>query len=132
MMVTIAVLIVLIAATATYSLLSPALGRDAEREADIEGLASLIELHYETTGRYPFLSELTGGGVRNVTNELLSPPEAPVSVVNTASPTIMQYGYVTFTHTGTVCTGGGTCGKRFALYWRSERTGTVHEKRSVN
>lgn len=132
MLVTIVILTIIVVATATYISLSVSKGQDAEREADINALASLAEDHYNTTGRYPLMSELTSGSVRGVNDSLLTPPGASKNVVATTTPTKAQYGYVTYDPTGVACTSGATCGKRFTLFWRSEQNGTLYAKKSVN
>ena len=132
-LVVVLVLSILIAAAVYGTLLSVTKSRDMEREADMTALSSLLETHYDTNGRYPVLSEIAAGGLKNAPADILTPPggSGATDLISTQTPSATQYGYMTYDANTTQCNSGAGCAQRYKLYWRDERSGTIREKTSA-
>lgn len=108
---------------------------DSKRAADVRNFAQIIESFYVANGYYPPYNPAVGVGVAiaswratnlpDLKDGVITPPGASgVSLVNSATPTISQYGY----HNNGSCTGSGAATQcaQVRIYWRSEVDGTIH------
>lgn len=131
--VIIVVLAVLITISVSATLFSLARANDSEKMSDITALASLLEAHHYTKGKYPLLTDIQTGSVKGVTPEMLSAPgqESANTLVASSTPTLQQYGYVTFDQSDTACSSGAQCGVRFKLYWQGDQDKAVHVVSSI-
>lgn len=102
--------------------------RDTQRGANLQSLAKALEAYYAEKGSYPPFSQPGDIGLNiaswrsanlpSVRDSLVTPPGVgSVSLVNSATPTVAQYGY----RNGESCV---QC-PRFFLYWRSDASGQV-------
>lgn len=94
-------------------------------------MASLLEAHHYSKGK--LLADIQTGSVKGVTPEMLSVPgqELANNLVASSTPTLQQYGYVTFDQSDVACSSGAQCGVRFKLYWRGEQDGVVYAVSSI-
>ncbi len=104
--------------------------RDVERMSDIRQLARQLEIYNQQKGFYPPYSQSGSIGLnfaswRNanigeIKDAMLTPPGLTTpTLVNSANPTVNQYGYIN----DSSCV-GSQCA-RYRLYWRSDTDGSV-------
>jgi prepilin-type N-terminal cleavage/methylation domain-containing protein len=112
--------------------------RDTERRTDINAQASQLEVYYTDQGGYPTFTGQTNTDswiTANLKGADLAAWRAPNqttnSMVNSATPTKDQYGYVPLQDDGTTACTSSPCAK-FKLYWYSEKTAAVNSKDSLN
>jgi general secretion pathway protein G len=106
--------------------------RDGQKRSDMRNIAQLLEVFYNDNGYYPPFSPAANVGISyaswrttnmpNLKDSLLTPPTASsVSLVNSTTPALDQYGY----HNAGTCTGTGAATKctQVRLYWKSSIDG---------
>jgi len=134
------IVIVVIAILAVITLTAfsgmQAKARDSERKTDIKTIAKILELYYIDNGFYPIYSNGSVGiglaawrsaNLPSLRDEAITPPgTSSVTLVNSTTPTIGQYGY----HNSGSCV--GTQCPLFRLYWRSEVDNTIQTVLSLN
>lgn len=112
--------------------------RDTERRTDTNSIATQLEVYYTDKGGYPIFtgevntdswisSNLKGADL----NAWRAPNFSTNTMVNSATPTKDEYGYVPLQDDGTTACTAEPCAK-FKLYWHSEKDNTVIEKDSLN
>jgi hypothetical protein len=112
--------------------------QDTTRRTDINAIASQLEVYYTDNGGYPTFkgqvntdswikANLKGADL----NAWRAPGQPANSMVNSATPTKDQYGYIPLQADGkTACT-TAPCAQ-YKLYWYSEKDGVVQTKESLN
>jgi hypothetical protein len=111
---------------------------DTERRTDINAIATQMEVYYTDNGTYPVYKGQVNSDAWISTNlkgadlnAFRAPNQKANSMVNSATPTKDQFGYVPLMADGkTACT-TNSCAK-YNLYWYSEAEGKVLSKESLN
>lgn len=112
--------------------------RDTKRKTDINAQQSQLEVYYADKGGYPiFTGEInTDAWIKdNFKGADLNAWRAPGfdtnTMVNSATPTKDEYGYVPLMDDGTTACTAEPCAK-YVLYWYSEKDAKVYSKESLN
>lgn len=132
--------------------------RDDERKADVEAIASALEIYFRTgvsvstnLGRYPNVgigntptsirselpdvninSFIAPGATTSNQSFIMATNNVQTTTGVTPQPTINQYVYQPIMGTGALCASGQIDCRKFNLYYRLEGDNTVYQLKSKN
>lgn len=111
--------------------------KDTERKVDQNSMATQLEVYFNDNGGYPVAAAqlnndlwITANMKGADLNAFRAPGIATNSIINTATPTVNQYGYVPLKSDGISVCSTAPCAD-FKLYYRTE-AGEIKSKLSLN
>jgi prepilin-type N-terminal cleavage/methylation domain-containing protein len=113
--------------------------RDAQRQTDVNAIATQLEVYYNDNGGYPLAATVTTTNLKGLSTDALQPPSSTTTAILgvSAAPTVKpvsgtQEAYAYWPRAAGVTCTTAPCDNFILYYWKEDTTGVTNPINKVS